>query len=165
MAFMDEAAHPDGHGLVSEWERHIAQAVILLQESLLGYKFHRWYAAGHLAIAETILLAVQPERVCALRALRLDLMAGKVVDLSQWLPLYSRSMAVAHLMEAESESRREHPDLAAAIRRGRMDIEHDWGEPNFDYLIRLVCLHDGGPQAADLEQPAGNSKQFDEVTR
>jgi hypothetical protein len=164
MAFMDEAAYPDGCGVVLEWERHVAQAVILLQESLLGYKFHRWYAAGHLAIAESILLAVQPERVCALRALRLDLMAGKVVDLSQWLPLYSRSMAVAHLMEAESESRREHPQLAAEIRNGRLDIELDFGEPNFDYLCRLVCLYDGGPKAADLEQPAGNSKQFDEVT-
>jgi hypothetical protein len=165
MVFMDEAAHPDGQGVVTEWERHIAQAVILMQESQLGYKFHRWYAAGHLAIAETLLLVFQPGRVEALRAMRLDLMAGKVVDLGSWLPLYSRSMAVAHLMEAESESRREHPQLAAAIRKGRIDIEMDYDEPNFDYLCRLVCLYDGGPSAADLEQPAGNSKQFDEVTR
>jgi hypothetical protein len=163
MAFMDEACSYEEPGAISPEERHIAQAIILLQESLLGYKFHRWYAAGHLAIVETILLHSCSERVVELRHLRLDLMAGRVVDLDPWLPRYNRAMAVAHLMEAESESRREHPKLAAAIREGRLDITYNRDEPNFDYLCRLVCLYDGGPQAADLEQPAGNSKQFDEV--
>jgi hypothetical protein len=168
MAFMDEsAANGEREGPISEINRHIAQAIILMQESRLGYKFHRWFASGHLAIAESMMLTDDPSRdVETLRSCRLDIMSGNTTDLRDWLaPRYHRTMAVAHLMEAESESRREHPELASAIRKGRIDIETGHDEPNFDYLCRLVCLYDGGPQAADLEQPAGNSKQFDEVTR
>ena len=131
MVFMDEsAANGERQGPISEINRHIAQAIILLQESRLGYKFHRWFASGHLAIAESMMLTDDPSRdVETLRSCRLDIMSGNTTDLRDWLaPRYRRTMAVAHLMEAESESRREHPELAAAIRRGRAaEFQHDRG--------------------------------------
>ena len=92
--------------------KHIAQAMILSDEAALGYPFHRWYAAGHLA-------------------------------------------------EAESESRAKYPELAQAIRAGRLQLMSATGtEPDFDSLMRLACLSDGGPEAADLIQYPGNSKTF-----
>ena len=36
--------------------KHLAQAQILLDESLLGYPLHRWLAYGHMAQAESELL-------------------------------------------------------------------------------------------------------------
>ena len=91
--------------------KHIAQAAILADEAALGYPFHRWYAAGHLA-------------------------------------------------EAESESRGKFPDLAKTIRAGRLLLMSGRGEPDFDDLMRLACLLDGGPEAADLRQDGASSKIF-----
>ena len=91
--------------------KHIAQAAILADEAALGYPFHRWYAAGHLA-------------------------------------------------EAESESRGKHPALAKMIRAGRLVLMSGRGEPDFDELMRLACLLDGGPEAADLQQDGVSSKTF-----
>jgi len=40
--------------------KHLAQAQVLLDESLLGYPLHKWLAYGHMAEAESELLTEQP---------------------------------------------------------------------------------------------------------
>lgn len=40
--------------------KHLAQAQILLDESMLGYPMHKWLAYGHMAEAESELLELQP---------------------------------------------------------------------------------------------------------
>ena len=163
MVLLDDDASLSEPGIVSDFERHVAQAIILMVESRLGYPHHRWFACGHLAEAEGLLQ--KPEEQERLRVFRLAIMSGQAVRLEEWLTNPRRAMAVGHLAEAESEARREQPVLAATIRIDRLRLAAGQGEPNFDYLCRLACLYDGGPTADDLEQPAGNSKQFDEVTR
>jgi hypothetical protein len=54
--------------------KHIAQASILLDESKLGYPFHKWYAVGHLAEAESESRANWPELSKSIRDFRLEIM-------------------------------------------------------------------------------------------
>lgn len=54
--------------------KHVAQAAILLDETLLGYPHHRWYAAGHLAEAESESLLEHPELAKEIRKARLVIM-------------------------------------------------------------------------------------------
>ena len=56
--------------------KHIAQAMILMDEAALGYPFHRWYAAGHLAEAESESRAKHPQLAQRIREARLAIMAG-----------------------------------------------------------------------------------------
>jgi len=53
--------------------KHIAQASVLLDESKLGYPFHKWYAVGHLAEAESESIAYWPELAQKIRDFRLEI--------------------------------------------------------------------------------------------
>lgn len=55
--------------------KHIAQAIVLIGESLLGYPQHRWLAIGHLAEASEEMVAEYPAVAHTLRTERLKLMA------------------------------------------------------------------------------------------
>jgi len=56
-------------GCIQCVKKHIAQAIILLQESISGYPDHRWLAVGHMAEAEaespslSLMLAIREERL------------------------------------------------------------------------------------------------------
>ncbi len=54
--------------------KHLAQAVVLLDETHLGYPHHRWLAVGHLAEAESECLDEHPEFAAKIRACRLQVM-------------------------------------------------------------------------------------------
>ena len=54
--------------------KHIAQASVLLDEAKLGYPFHKWYAIGHLAEAESESRANWPELTQKIRDFRLEIM-------------------------------------------------------------------------------------------
>ena len=54
--------------------KHIAQAAALLDESRLGYPFHKWYAVGHLAEAESESRDDWPELAQKIRDFRLEIM-------------------------------------------------------------------------------------------
>ena len=56
--------------------KHVAQAEILLQESVLGYPEHFWLAIGHLAEAETELTHQWLHLAIMIREHRLALIAG-----------------------------------------------------------------------------------------
>ncbi len=90
--------------------KHIAQASVLMDEAKLGYPFHRWYAVGNLA-------------------------------------------------EAESESRGEFLDFSQKIRKVRLLIMNDEGEPDFDSLIMEACVLAGNEKDVKLDEH--NSKKFD----
>ena len=52
--------------------KHLAQAVVLLNESINGYPTHRWYAVGHIAEAEAE--APSHDMAVRIRQIRLDVM-------------------------------------------------------------------------------------------
>jgi hypothetical protein len=54
--------------------KHIAQASVLLDEAKLGYPFHKWYAIGHLAEAESESRIDWPELSQKIREFRLEIM-------------------------------------------------------------------------------------------
>ena len=66
--------------------KHIAQAIILLQESKLGYPRHRWLAVGHLAEASEEALGANPILAAEIRSARLTVMAGGDPPLEDLLP-------------------------------------------------------------------------------
>jgi hypothetical protein len=53
--------------------KHIAQAIILLNESKLGYPLHKWLAIGHLAEAETEIEPRYNKFAQAIREVRLEI--------------------------------------------------------------------------------------------
>lgn len=54
--------------------KHIAQAIVLVNESATGYPLHAWVAVGHLAEAETESLVKYPDLAQQIRKVRLALM-------------------------------------------------------------------------------------------
>lgn len=52
--------------------KHLAQASVLLDESLLGYPEHKWLAVGHLAEAESEALGLDEALANGIRQVRLD---------------------------------------------------------------------------------------------
>jgi hypothetical protein len=54
--------------------KHIAQAIILLDEYILGYPHHRWLAVGHLAEAESEVMAYSVKLASEIRKERLKIM-------------------------------------------------------------------------------------------
>ncbi len=54
--------------------KHLAQALVLLDEAQLGYPHHRWLAVGHLAEAESEALQEYPELAREIRKCRLIVM-------------------------------------------------------------------------------------------
>ena len=62
-------------------KKHLAQAIILMQEVLQGYSedphMHKWLAIGHLAEAADEALADNPELANEIRNLRLKVMGQK----------------------------------------------------------------------------------------
>lgn len=70
--------------------KHLAQAIILLNEAVLGYPTHRWLAVGHLAEAEAEIYAKYPEIAQKIREERLkiidtgdsDELMGLIVEIS-----------------------------------------------------------------------------------
>lgn len=72
---------------------------------------------------------------------------------------HHRWLAVGHLAEAESESLREHPELAKEIRNCRIEIT---GKPETKYIEELICK--ACVQAGDiydLQDSPINSKTFE----
>jgi len=70
--------------------KHLAQAIILLTESKLGYPEYKWLAIGHLAEAEAEIDAKYPEMAQKIREERLkiidsgdsDELLGLIVEIS-----------------------------------------------------------------------------------
>jgi len=58
-------------------KKHIAQAIILLKESISGYPEHLWLAIGHLAEAEEESIKNYPQFADKIRKDRLELMNNK----------------------------------------------------------------------------------------
>lgn len=54
--------------------KHLAQAVVLLTESIKGYPHHLWLAVGHLAEAEDECEELYPEFAKRIRDVRLEVM-------------------------------------------------------------------------------------------
>jgi len=73
--------------------KHVAQAVILLGESLLGYPHHRWLVVGHLAEASEEVLAGHAGLAAELREERLKIAmdAKYVPDLMRFYPLFDEA--------------------------------------------------------------------------
>jgi hypothetical protein len=62
--------------------KHLAQAVVLLQEAKQGYPNHLWLAVGHMAEAEAEIEGMFQDVACAIRAARKVAEAGgEVPDL------------------------------------------------------------------------------------
>ena len=59
--------------------KHIAQAIVLVTESCLGYPLHLWLAIGHLAEAESETCSVFPLLSQQIRYVRLSLMGQEGV--------------------------------------------------------------------------------------
>jgi hypothetical protein len=57
--------------------KHLAQAEVLMNESLRGYPSHRWLAIGHLAEAEEELLGISLEVANEIRNHRLEYMTNE----------------------------------------------------------------------------------------
>ena len=70
--------------------KHIAQAIVLLNESHLGYPSHLWLAIGHLAEAEAEIDAKYPDIAQKIREERLkiidtgdsDALLGIIIEIS-----------------------------------------------------------------------------------
>lgn len=56
--------------------KHLAQATILLTESIKGYPHHLWLAVGHLAEAEDECEELYPQFAKKIREIRLEIMHG-----------------------------------------------------------------------------------------
>lgn len=54
--------------------KHLAQALILIHETEMGYPIHKWIAIGHLAEASDELLYDYPQMAHIIRAERLNYM-------------------------------------------------------------------------------------------
>jgi hypothetical protein len=65
--------------------KHVAQAIVLLGESRLGYPEHRWLAIGHLAEASEEALGVDEGLAKRIRDARLGVMDGFDMDLTIFL--------------------------------------------------------------------------------
>lgn len=65
--------------------KHLGQAVVLLNEMLMGYPEHKWLAVGHLAEAAEECIGQFPEVAHMIREDRLLLMADSVPDLMKYL--------------------------------------------------------------------------------
>jgi hypothetical protein len=57
--------------------KHLAQASALMDEAGCGYSFHKWYAVGHLAEAESECRALYPLFTQEIRECRLKIMNGE----------------------------------------------------------------------------------------
>jgi len=71
--------------------KHIAQAIVLLNETHLGYPSHLWLAIGHLAEAEAEIYAKYPDIAQRIREERLkieetgdsDALLGLIIEISK----------------------------------------------------------------------------------
>jgi hypothetical protein len=76
--------------------KHIAQAMILMDEAAMGYPHHADYAMGHLAEAESETRAEHPELATAIRAARMGWMHDAVEPNFDSLILLARAVAGIH---------------------------------------------------------------------
>ncbi len=71
--------------------KHIAQAIVLLNETHLGYPSHLWLAIGHLAEAEAEIYEKYPDIAERIRAERLkvekegdsDMLLGLIIEITK----------------------------------------------------------------------------------
>jgi hypothetical protein len=56
--------------------KHIAEAEVLIRESVMGYPLHAWLSIGHLSQAEAELIKDYPSVAHEVRAERLNLIDG-----------------------------------------------------------------------------------------
>lgn len=61
--------------------KHLGEATVLMTEVELGYPWHKWYAVGHLAEAESESIMDFPEIAKKIREFRLAYMKGEKVDM------------------------------------------------------------------------------------
>jgi len=125
--------------------KHLAQAAILLQESIAGYPEHRWLAIGHVAEAEAEIAGLYPDVAQGLRASRKAMESDKEVmpDFMAVVSEISRresesggcgcqSCAVAFDVD-ELSSRRSR--LPSSLRRNRIPVEdlgEEYAQPELD---------------------------------
>lgn len=67
--------------------KHLAQAEILMTESLMGYPLHRWLAVGHMAEAEAEALGSWPGLAQRIRDERKVYEMGGTIDMLQLIEL------------------------------------------------------------------------------
>jgi hypothetical protein len=79
--------------------KHIAQAMILADEAALGYPFHRWFSAGHLAEAESECRDQYPELAHVIREQRCQYMSDETYEID-----FDRLMRQACIMAGQDLS-------------------------------------------------------------
>lgn len=84
------------------YRKHVSQAIILLIESRLGYKEHLWLAIGHLAEAESEVLADYYDLAVKTRKERLKIIANPWYN-AKLMPLIDEATI---LDETKTEKRR-----------------------------------------------------------
>lgn len=62
------------------FRKHLAQAVVLMDEAYNGYPIHRWLAMGHMAEAESEMRTLNTDLAKKCRALRLQIQDNKFLD-------------------------------------------------------------------------------------
>lgn len=95
--------------------KHIAQAIILMQEAYAGYPLHRWLAVGHLAEAEAESQDEFPDLAIRIRETRCVLMGQELSDKEKSL------MELLQLARSLAERVNGHSDETGlrGIREGR----------------------------------------------
>ena len=79
--------------------KHLAQAIILLEESELGYPLHFWLCIGHLAEASSELLNDYPELAHTIRNHRLKMVEDRAYN----PPLMDLIDELCRIEESEDE--------------------------------------------------------------
>ena len=96
--------------------KHIAQAIVLVTESCLGYPLHIWLAIGHLAEAESETCSMFPFLSQQIRCVRLALMGQEGVFVHEELmDLLKTVRKVAEGLNGVSEEARVQGILYAKL--------------------------------------------------
>ncbi len=65
--------------------KHLAQALVLMDEAHNGYSIHRWIAQGHLAEAESEIRVFDLDLAKRIRKTRLEIQDGKDPDILHFI--------------------------------------------------------------------------------
>lgn len=82
--------------------KHIAQAIILMDEYMLGYPHHRWLAVGHLAEAESEVMAYSVAFAGKIRTERLKIMNNTANPKLEYLIIESAFLGEDDSISSES---------------------------------------------------------------
>lgn len=92
--------------------KHLAQAVVLVNESVTGYPLHSWLAVGHLAEAETESVEKYPTFANKIRSVRLALMGQEGEFFPESLMnLLKEAREIAEIINGVDDRQRTHQIL------------------------------------------------------